>query len=668
MAELSIEQRKAIAIARARQRAQTNQPHANVPAYDPGIPGYNPQTGEVERQFSRGASAALGAADVATFGFGDEAMSYPLAWAVGKPREQVLAEIRDMQSGAQEQNPGSYLAGQVGAGVAQGVGLVGGGLSFGAHAVRSGAGLGRAAIGGAADGAILGGIHGAGSGEDGPSRAKAAAIGSTVGALAGGAAPYAVAGAQAAGRAVSAPLMARLRPESYANRAVGEGLRRSGMSADDVADTLARARADGQDVFTVADAMGHSGQRMLSTVTRNPNEMRQVVTDALVRRQTGQGERLSSYLAEGFNASDTAAQRTASLTGQRSALANVNYENARRGAGAVDVSGALRAADDILTPGVNRIANPGSQIADDSLEGVVRRARSLLTDGQSNLTDFSSVLRAKQDIDDMIGAAQRAGRNNQVRILSQINSSLDSALERASPAYRQANDAFRAQSRTIDAVETGRAAASSRTRAADSIQTFRGMQPGEQSAFRAGYVDPVIARVEASANSATTNRARPLLTDKTAQEFAAIAEPRRAAQMGRRIGREQQMFETANAALGGSKTADNLADAAEMTRFDPGVMMNLFRGRPVAAALDAIGRVANEAQGMSPRVIEQIASVLIETNPQAARQLLTQGARNAAQNDVRRAIAAIMIGNAGGATGGRMGAGRQPLQIDVSPR
>jgi len=395
---------------------------------------------------------------------------------------------------------------------------------------------------------------------------------------------------------------------------------------------------------------------MLSTVARNPNEMRQPVVDSLTQRQMGQGERLSNALAEGFGAPDTAAQRAASLTTQRGAAADIAYGAARQGAGPVDVSGAIAAADDILTPGVNRIVNPGSNIADDSLEGVVRRVRSLLTDGRSNVSDFTSVLRAKQDIQDMIGAAQRAGRNNQVRILSQINSRLDAALESASPGYRAANDAFRQQSRVIDAVETGRGAASGRTRAPDNIQTFGGLTPEGQSAFRAGYADPMIARVESMAASPTTNKARPLMTEKTGQEFPAFAAPGRGDQMGRRIAREQRMFETANTALGGSKTADNLADAAEMARFDPGVIMSLVQGRPIKAAVDAVARLIKESQGMSPGVIERVARMLLETRPDVARAMLAGATTRQAQADGRRALANAILRNMGGVGGARLAA------------
>lgn len=632
-----------------------SQGHSNVPEYvPPGVEGYNPETGMVEPQYGKAGSAAMGAAGTATFGFGDELASFVGSGLTGTPREQVLAEMRGNAGAAQAQNPGSYLTGQVAGGVAQGVAT--GGAGFGANAARTGAGLGRVALGSAADGALFGGLQGAGGGTDLASRAKGAAIGSAAGGVLGLGAPYLVAGVQAAARPVVAPVMSRLRPEGYAQRAMAEGVQRSGMTTDDIANMLARSQADDQGAFTVADAMGHSGQRMLSTAARNPNNMRQTVVDTLTDRQLGQGDRLSRYLAQGFDAPDTAAQRAAALTTQRGATADVAYEAARRGAGAVDVTGAIAAADDILTPGVTRFANPGSNIADDSLEGVVRRVRSLLTDGRSTLTDFNSVLRARQDISDMIGAAQRAGRNNQVRILSQINRQLDTALEAASPGYRAANDTFRQQSRVIDAVDTGRAATSGRTRAEDNIGRFNAMTPDEQGAFRAGYADPMIARVDNASVSATTNKARPLMTGKTGAEFPAFAAPGQGERMGRRIAREQRMFETANTALGGSKTADNLADAAEMSKFDPSVLTNLLRGRPIQAAIDAVSRIANEARGMPPSVLDRVARMLLETRPDVARAMLQGAATRQARNNGRRALANAILVNMGSVAAKRVAA------------
>ncbi len=394
--------------------------------------------------------------------------------------------------------------------------------------------------------------------------------------------------------------------------------------------------------------MGNAGQRMLSTVARNPSDARQGVVDALQTRQMGQGDRLASYLAEGFDAADTAAQRQASLTAQRTAAANANYGAARAGAGAVDPTAAIQSADDFLTPGVSRMMNPGNGIADDSIEAAVRRARSYLTDGKSVLTDFNAALRSKQEIDAMIEGAKPAVQ----RQLIPIRNALDDALEAASPDYAQARNVFRQQSKAIDAIDAGKSAASGRMRSADTVGQFGRMTPEEQAAFRAGYADNLIGRVESSSVSPSTNKARPLMTPKTGEEFPAFAAPGKGEQLGTRIAREQRMFETANQALGGSRTADNLADAAEMAKFDPGIMSKMLRGDIIGALADGARRVGAEASGTPPRVIEQIAEALMETSPEAARKLLDQGARRLSRADQLRArVVSALIGSGAAGVG-----------------
>lgn len=624
----------------------TGQP-AGVPAFvPPGVSGYDQQTGEVQK-YGQGGSAAMGAADATTFGWGDELASLLGSALSGVPRKQVLKEMRGDAAKAQSDNPGSYLGGQIGGGLAQAAAT--GGAGAGSMFAKGGASLGKVALGSALDGAAYGGAYGAGGANgDLIDRLKGGAIGAGFGGVAGGAIPYLVAGASTVAKPLLSPIMARLQPQEYANSALAEALKRSGKSSDEIAQALASAQADNQGMFTVADAMGNAGQRMLSTAARNPHEGRQALIEGLQGRQMGQGERLSNFLAEGFGAPDTAAQRAASLTNARSVAADTNYAAARQGAGSVDVSGALKTIDDVLNPGVNKIASPASNIADDSLEGAVRRAQRLLTDGKSQVTDFNSVLRAKQDIADQISAAQRAGKGNQVRLLSQINSRLDAALENASPGYRQANDAFRTQSKVIDAVDTGGAAASGRSRAADNIKTFGAMMPDEQGAFRAGYADPMIARVEGASISPTTNKARPLMTEKTGQEFPAFAAPGRGDQMGTRIAREQRMFETANSALGGSKTADNLADAADLNKFDPSIMTHLMQGRPVAAVISAVTKALNESRGLPPSVLTRLSQSLMETDPAAARVLLQAGTSRNLSTAGRKALYSSVLSRLSG--------------------
>lgn len=413
-----------------------------------------------------------------------------------------------------------------------------------------------------------------------------------------------------------------------AQNAVAEALRRSGQSADDVADDLTRAGQQGQPEYMVADSLGNSGQRMLAGVARSPGDMRQQIAEQLQRRQAGQGDRLVNALSEGFDSPQTAAQTRTALTEARNAAADTNYAAARQSAGVVDPTAAIEQADNFLQPGANGVMSNSTNIADDSIEGAVRRARGYLTDGNSVLTDFNAAFRAKRELDAMIETA-RANPSIQ-RELIPIRDALDDSLATASQPYAAARDQFRRESQAIGAIDQGTAAASSRTRAADNIEGFNQLQPDQQQPFRVGYVDPLIARTEAASMSPTTNKARALITGKTEQEFPAFAAPGRGDVMGDRIAREQRMFETANQALGGSRTADNLADATEMAGFDPtmiGIAGNALTGNFRSAGMQALQSGVNAIQGRNQGTRDMIARMLLQSSPTQARAELAAAVR-----------------------------------------
>ena len=158
---------------------------ANVPG---GVPGYNAETGMVEPKIGMGTSFMGGAADTASFGFGDEIAATIGSMATGDPRERVLAQMRDRQQSAQEQNPGSYLAGQITGAVAQGARA---GPGFLANAPS----LGGRVLGGALTGFGMGGAYGLGSGTSMASRMEEGIRGAGFGAVAGGAFPIVAHGA-----------------------------------------------------------------------------------------------------------------------------------------------------------------------------------------------------------------------------------------------------------------------------------------------------------------------------------------------------------------------------------------------------------------------------------------------------------------------------------------
>jgi hypothetical protein len=426
--------------------------------------------------------------------------------------------------------------------------------------------------------------------------------GAIVGGLIGGAAPV----AEAAASPFISSIMARINPTGAANRQVARAISESGRPTADIAGDVTQAANEGQGAFTLADALGNPGQRMLSTVARAPGQGRTDVVNALEQRQAGQGRRISNALAEGFNAPETAAATEARLTAARGAQADADFSAVRNDANPVNLTGAIDHIDTTISPGVHRIAG-SSNIANDTVEQALQRARNLLTDENgSMLTDFAAVQRARGDIADWAQTARQGGQGNKARMLGGVLRQVDAAMENASAGHLAANRNFAQASRDIDAIGTGRDAFM-RGRTEDSIPAFNALRPEAQSAFRSGFVDPAIAQTQGAAYG--VNKARPLINDAFRDEAAAIAPGNDL--MQRRIAREQTMFETRGHALGGSRTADNLADH-EALGVNPTTVMHVATMNWHGALSSMLHAGVRGVTGNTPAVRKAVADILLQ--------------------------------------------------------
>jgi hypothetical protein len=617
-------------------------------------------------------AAVRGAADMLSLGFADEiAAGLGTGFGMLGDYDAELARQRGIDQSDTEKRFGYRLGGQLAGGVAGGVGLSNAGLSLATRAAQGGGGLTRVAAGSAADGGIMGGLYGFGSGEGAEGRAMNAAAGSAGGTAAGIAAPYLFAGLQAAASPVVRPIMSRLRPEAYASRALSDGLNRAGMSVDDVTDTLARASVDDQGMFMVADALGNSGQRMLSAAARTPHNARQDIVEALVSRQAGQGQRVSSAIDDAFGADATRRQSTDDLIRWASDASEPFYRKALAAKPVTSDRMKEFLADPIVRNGITK----GLRIQ--RLEALAKgekfdpydyvtsfdEAGEPVIDKLHNMRTINVI---KKGLDDILDAyrdpvTNRLRLDEEGRAIDAVRRSFLQEADALNADYGQARALYAGPASIRDDVNLG-AAAAGRGRAADNIAEFGRKQPANQQGFRLGYADTLNQRIERSAQG--VNNVRPLTSGKSRAELEAFALPSEVDRLGRRLGREQTMFATTNAALGGSKTADNLADMAEAAKFDPSILANLLAGRPVAAAMDAVGGLLREAKGMSPGVTERIARALIATDADMARQVLSASRDVTSRDNVLRALASAIVGGQSGAEIGR----RKPLQITVTPR
>lgn len=491
----------------------------------------------------------------------------------------------------------------LGGGVAGG-GLASGGLTTG-RLMTANPGIVQRALSTAADSAALGGFAGFNEGNTFAERFGNAGQGAMVGGAIGAGLPVAGAVARGTVSPFISNIMARFNPQGYAEKQVARGIIESGRPTADIAADVGAAANEGQGVYNVADAMGNAGQRLLSTVARAPGEGRTAVVNALEGRQGTQGRRVSNALAEGFDASETAAQTEARLTAARTAQADAAYGAVRNDAKPVDVTRTIAHIDETLGPSADQmLANPGSAAANDSVEAVLVNFRNKLA--RTNPDDFAAIQRIRGDMADAAQSAMQGGHGNKARLIRGAVRQLDSAMEDASAGHLAANRNFAQASRDIGAVQSGREAAT-RGRTEDTIPRYQALSPDGQGAFRSGYVDPLIANTQGAAFGA--NKARPLLNDAFAAEADAMAPGNPL--MQRRLGREQRMFETRNQALGGSKTADNLADA-DALGIDPTMVGHLLSGNMVGAVKSVIHAGSRVVTGNTPAVREAVANILLQ--------------------------------------------------------
>lgn len=512
-------------------------------------------------------------------------------------------------------------------------GAVGTGLAIGAAtAPFAPAGLGGQVLFGGALGAGEGALYASGDAPPGE-RLSAAGRGALIGGSLGLAAPAVVAGA---GRAIGAVGDAAagavgIGNQGRASRAVAADMRASGQTAGDVSDAVSRAALQGQPGFRAMDAMGAAGMRRASGVVRSGGPGAEELTEFLSRRQAEQGDRVAGFVDDAFGTSGTTAERTrARLTEDRATVANAMYDAARAGASPVNIRPAVAIID-------RRIRGmQGSNIRGDGIDAKLAGFRSrLIADpppaGTTSveLSDFDRVLGVKQDVQDAIGAAIRAGRNNEARELGKLSRELDRALEQASDAYRFANDNYREASRVIDALSEG-ADMASRGRGLDNADRVAQMTPDQQRAAAVGYGDARLGQLERNA-SPTADKSKPLRTEKAQAEANALAlDPQLLAE---RLERERIMWATQNRALGGSRTADNQADIADNSMLADAARagQDLAVGNTGTAISRGTEHMARVLSGQNAATRKIIADILMSPDPREALTVVLRSERSASR-------------------------------------
>lgn len=589
-------------------------------------------------------------------GYGDEIVAGIRALSPNETYDEALADERQKIADYREAYPKSAFAYELAGAVlpAIGAGLVTGGPGaggvMGATALRAAPTLGRAAVAGAATGAV----YGFGSGEGGfTNRAGNAAIDAGLGAVGG-------TGGQMAASVVAKPLeklvdFARRTIGGKASSAVQAEVQRlaaeSGMSVDEILEKV----ANGQMMAEVSDTLRYAARAYKA----GGGEASGVISDAFKRRMPDgstfmrSGETrgaataaLQDTLAPGMGdnvlGGFTAAQ-AAARAGEKEA-----YNRAFTQAGPltpeiVDALGEAIRRDPAAADYAARLIR--AQTGQNPYFTIDEKTGRVLFGRAPTLQEAELVRRALADTKD---AAYRAGQGGVGEALGDIEGGLRAQLDDFSTPLQTARTTAAANRTARDAFDMGRTALS---RSADQVmlEFEQVVSQGEAAvrAYRAGLMDQLRKTVQSPGGAslmgqlADPNRGKGMILN-----YVMPADQRD--YVMRLIGQAADSQEAQNVIMGGSPTAQTLLGQGQQGSAGMVVdIMSASRG-DIPAAMRVIDQAAKKAlEGLSDKQKREVAQLLVSQDAALLRRaLVDEGGLMALQQRVEQLGAVLRRGGA----------------------
>lgn len=549
-------------------------------------------------------SVMAGAADTATLGFGDEGAALLGSALTGTPYEQALEEIRAKDTAAKEQNPKSYVAGQVGGGLAQAAAT--GGAGF----LNNATSLGGRMLGSGLTGAAAGTIHGAGSGTDAKSRITNALIEGTTGGVVGAALPAVATGLGNLYRS-GRDALARNLPGSL------DALREVKRVIPDEQAALANIQAAGPNGM-MADA-GPNARAMLDLTIQRGGPGADTARAAVAERAKQAGTQMTSALDDVLGAPQGVKSAQSAIGDAAKPQVSAAYK-AAYGSPIDYASEAGRKVEDIISRIPNRIKAQAVNRAKELMAYDGDPAAQILADvaenGAVTFREMPNVLQAdyiKRALDQIVqdGTDGVTGKlSSDAGFARRIARDLRNAVSDAVPAYREALETAADPLSQQEAVRFGSRLLSPGVLREDVSTFVDGLTKPERTAIAQGLrsnLDDVMANVERTVMDGDTSAREAI---KAMKEMSGRANR---AKVAMAIGDEQadQLFKQFDEAASGLELRAAVSEnskTAQRTMLDRGVrersgglMSTLKQGEPINAAK----RVVQAITGETPERVAQ---------------------------------------------------------------
>lgn len=529
-------------------------------------------------------------------------------------------------------------------GVAEGLGIAGSVGNFAGSGVRAGAQaipftkaatIPASVVNTGANmlrGGAYGAIQGAGDAPSADQMGRQALAGGVLGSALGGILPIGINSALAAGKASSQ--LPRLRdPGLVATEEVAAAARAAGVSPETIIQRLQTAQASGQP-YTVADAIGHEGQRKLTAMAKVPGEQRQSIIDFLATRDANMPERVGSQVGREMGAPASAEQSSRALIAKAKAEARPFYDKAEN-VGPIwneQIDSFLKEPTmlPIIRHGVTMqrqeslLGGKPFKPSDYGITGFNEAGDPIMT----AVPNMKTLHAAKVGLDSMIEAQTdkiTGAVTNQGRILQGVQKRLLENIDSMNPDYARARQLYAGPRQVETAVRTGQTWPTT-GRGIDNIDEFNRFNQTAQQGARIGYADKVRQQLEGGDFPR-------ILKEKSLKgqtEIGALAgygptrTPGNFSPLKDFLKREEDMRRTTNKAAGGSSSIENAADIASAPSAGAvfgGLAKDAFTGNLLGAGKTAADILKIYGKGQSEAQRVAITKALMETDPKMAQAM-----------------------------------------------
>lgn len=571
--------------------------------------------------------------------------------------EKARDEARKEAKAAEEQYPGTVLAGNLAGAVAL---PMGGALSAPT--------LGGRMLRGAGVGAAYGAAAGAGEAETMGDVPGHALRGGLVGGAIGGIAPPVVEGIIQGAGAVARPLTNTVRglvnPEAEAGRRVVTAIDRDAQvgGAGLTSAEMTASRAAGLPVANL-DRGGETTRALARSAANTSPEGRASLQNLADDRFEGQADRATTFLSnivgghtntlatgDALKAAAQATNKPAYARAYREGDSGVWSPELERLSGSPAVVDAMR---DAVVKGKDRAINdgfgafnPGVTVTQDGRLIFNRAPTGVPTYPNLQFWDYT-----KRALDDAAKAAGRAGRTDEAQTLGTLARSLRGELDKMVPSYANARAGAARFFGAEDAMEAGGNFVRSSMTAEEGRRAFAKMTPAEQSLFRHGFVAKLIDDLNGTRDR--VNVLNKIGQSPEARAKLALALGPGGHGMVEAFMHVEQVMDRLRGALGNSTTARQLVELGLAGGAGYGISGGDF-STAGASALAAV--LARKGLGrIDERVARRVADMLVSNDPRVLAQGLRTVARSGSlMNNLRQAdgmLARIGGGQGPGVTG-----------------